>query len=373
MKTVLHLPKWFPNKFDEQNGIFVDKHIQSISGKDYEHLVLTVFKDSTLKTRKAIHITEKNRISYITVRFKSSNLSLINGLFNVFYLVKYSWLYSKKVNLIHSHIMGRNAFLAHCISRFRSIPQMHTEHWSIFLREELWANKSEVYKYLVKYVFHKSKIVLPVSKALNQSVLSIAPHAKTKVIGNVIEQNTDTNVEKNKIFTFIVVADLRDDVKNISGIISAYKHVFPKLKIPTQLIIIGDGPDANLLKKQALQTATIHFLGRMDNHSVYSQLNAAHVLVLNSKIETFGMVVLEAFSCGIPVICAKNGVTEHFVDSDSGYCISNEKELEESIELMVLKSTQFSKELIKEKAERYSHTSIGKQIANVYKSVLNEN
>ncbi len=47
----------------------------------------------------------------------------------------------------------------------------------------------------------------------------------------------------------------------------------------------------------------IHFLGRVDRATALACMSRAEVFVFPSRIEAFGLVVVEAMACGIPVVC----------------------------------------------------------------------
>jgi glycosyltransferase involved in cell wall biosynthesis len=75
---------------------------------------------------------------------------------------------------------------------------------------------------------------------------------------------------------------------------------FLRLELPGRKVIIGDGPD-----RLALQTAypQAEFTGYLKGDALVRKLSASNVFVFPSKTDTFGLVVLEANACGVPVAC----------------------------------------------------------------------
>lgn len=74
---------------------------------------------------------------------------------------------------------------------------------------------------------------------------------------------------------------------------------FLKLALPGSKVVIGDGPQFCMLKKKYPEA---HFLGRYSvDKKFVEQLSLCDVFVFPSRTETFGLVVLEALACGIPV------------------------------------------------------------------------
>lgn len=77
------------------------------------------------------------------------------------------------------------------------------------------------------------------------------------------------------------------------------------------LSIIGDGPEYEKLKSIAAKN--IHFLGRVDEDEKTKQLLENDLLVVSSlnKSEAYGMIIVEAFQAGLPVVAPNinSGVT----------------------------------------------------------------
>jgi glycosyltransferase involved in cell wall biosynthesis len=94
---------------------------------------------------------------------------------------------------------------------------------------------------------------------------------------------------------------------------------------PVTCRIIGDGPERDALHKQAESLGiaeSVAFLHDIsDQKDVYSTLKAARVCVFPSAREGFGVGVVEALACGVPVITtsAPDNLAQHLVQrSDRG-------------------------------------------------------
>ena len=86
-------------------------------------------------------------------------------------------------------------------------------------------------------------------------------------------------------------------------VIKKISEEVPKLRVT----IIGDGPSHNWLKAEIERTGLgekVNLLGTTDN--VYQFYGRASVMVQTSRWEGFGMTILEAMSCGIPVVAFHN-------------------------------------------------------------------
>ncbi len=84
------------------------------------------------------------------------------------------------------------------------------------------------------------------------------------------------------------------------GRIAVEKSVedFLRLELPGSKVLIGDGPQRPALE-QAYPGA--HFLGPKVGDELARHYAAADVFVFPSRTDTFGLVLLEALACGIPV------------------------------------------------------------------------
>jgi N-acetyl-alpha-D-glucosaminyl L-malate synthase BshA len=126
-------------------------------------------------------------------------------------------------------------------------------------------------------------------------------------------------------------------VKRVEDIIKIFALI--NREIPSKLILIGDGPDlskALLLSKELKIENKVISLGGQDY--VENLLPLADLFLLPSEQESFGLVALEAMSCGVPVIATKvGGLPEVVLNGEDGYlCALGDVKLiaENGIELL---------------------------------------
>jgi glycosyltransferase involved in cell wall biosynthesis len=83
-------------------------------------------------------------------------------------------------------------------------------------------------------------------------------------------------------------------------------HLIAKEIPETFFIVVGDGPLREKIEKET-KGLNIIFTGRLPQKGVAKYMNAMDVMVLPSREEGFGAVVIEAQACGTCVIGSSNG------------------------------------------------------------------
>jgi glycogen(starch) synthase len=91
------------------------------------------------------------------------------------------------------------------------------------------------------------------------------------------------------------------------------------------LVIAGDGASLDSLRDQVRILSLeqrVHFTGALDRGGVVTLLSNAEVIVMPSRIEPFGIVVLEAWRAGCPVIASnRGGAPEYVADNIDGILV----------------------------------------------------
>lgn len=110
-------------------------------------------------------------------------------------------------------------------------------------------------------------------------------------------------------------------VMELPAIFRSVRESFPDVK----LVIAGKGP-----KENELQTALPEaiFLGWVDHGKLPEVYSAADMLLLPSRFDTFGCVVLEALSCGLPVTAYNTKGPKDIIEhGNNGYLARNKGEM----------------------------------------------
>jgi glycosyltransferase involved in cell wall biosynthesis len=94
----------------------------------------------------------------------------------------------------------------------------------------------------------------------------------------------------------------------------------------THLLIVGDGPDADAVRRTAADAGLrerVHLLGQVSDERKYQALGVADLFVSATQHEGFGLVFLEAMAYGLPIICYDHGgQTDFLVDGETGHLVT---------------------------------------------------
>jgi glycosyltransferase involved in cell wall biosynthesis len=105
--------------------------------------------------------------------------------------------------------------------------------------------------------------------------------------------------------------------KRIDLIVKAFSMMPDK-----QLIVIGEGPDEDKIKLEA--SSNIKFLGYQSNEKLREYIQNAKAFIFAAD-EDFGIMIIEALSCGTPVIAYnRGGAAETIVDNKTGIHFSEQ-------------------------------------------------
>jgi len=180
----------------------------------------------------------------------------------------------------------------------------------------------------------------------------------------------------NNNIKILTVADLVDEIKNISATINAVAEI-SRLNHEIEFHIVGHGKDEMKLKNLARELnvldRVVFFHGVKTNEEVFQYLHACDFLVMNSRYETFSLICIEAMSCGKPVIATDCGGPSEFISSQNGFLIKPDSrdQLTSALEKMISDFKFYSPEmLIKFALENFSPEGTGKKFAEIYERII---
>jgi len=123
----------------------------------------------------------------------------------------------------------------------------------------------------------------------------------------------------------LCVARLSDPRKNVSLLLEAYAQLPAALRGRVRLVLAGSSapPPEFWARADALGLyERISYIEKPDGEALLKLYQRASVFVLPSDEEGFGMVVIEAMACGVPVISTRSGGPDRIItDGSDGYLV----------------------------------------------------
>jgi glycosyltransferase involved in cell wall biosynthesis len=248
-------------------------------------------------------------------------LYLFPGLF--LYGLYFMSCYSKSVDIIHAQglVAGTAGVILGKIFNKKILVSTHSIYH--------FPPKS-LYRKFVRIVLNGSNQVLTLSKQSKKEIVKIGvDEKKISIFINWVDQNRFSPISKitarKKIkidrekFICLFVGRLVE-VKGIRELLTAAKMIQNKKNI--LFMVIGDGPLAHEVKQAENELNNLVFIGKIDNQKLPIFYNAADVLIVPSTHEEgFGRVMIEALSCGIPVIGSRRGAIPDIINASIGELI----------------------------------------------------
>ncbi len=385
--NILYLPRWYPNRDDPMPGLFIERHARSVS--PFTHVsVLYVHPDEKLKVKKYDIVESRDYELYqVKVYYKNckSGIGFYDKIVNLTRFVrshlkgfKLVRINSGSPDIIHVNVLTRLGILALLYKVFTGKPYVITEHWTRYLPT------TDTYhgflrKILTKIVVRNASAVLPVTLNLQKAMESRGlKNRNYHVIPNVVDTEKFTPVErpgKNEKKTIVHVSCFEDKQKNISGLLRVLKKL-SELRQDWVCQMVGDGIHFDSLKKYAvdieLKEPFVIFNGLKEGEQLVNLMSTADFQVMFSRYENLPVVILESYSCGVPVLSTNvGGIYEHMND-DLGLLIPSEDEpaLFEKLNYMLDNIEKFESQTIRKYAvEHFSKEVIGKQLYEVYRQI----
>lgn len=133
----------------------------------------------------------------------------------------------------------------------------------------------------------------------------------------------DMGLERFERPTIVHLGRLRK-YKGVDIVIESMKSVIKRVP-SARLVIIGDGPYRNTLERKAESMnlgEAISFTGYMGGEEVVEYLNRSHLMVNASPKEGWGLTIVEANACGLPVVASDSpGLRDSVLDGKSGFLV----------------------------------------------------
>jgi len=228
-----------------------------------------------------------------------------------------------KPNIVHAHFATSYGLLG-ALSGFQ--PYIISV-WGSDVYD--FPKRSFINKLILKFNLSKANIILSTSHVMAKET-SFYTNKKIFVTPFGVDINKFKLISEKKDNSKIIFGTVKtlDPYYGIDTLIRAFSIVYLKLKnknIESELHIVGDGPLKNNLKELSRNLKIddqVKFINKVPNEYIPTYLNTFDVFLALSNSESFGVAVLEASSCSLPVIVSNvGGMPEIVSDNFTGYIV----------------------------------------------------
>lgn len=185
---------------------------------------------------------------------------------------------------------------------------------------------------MIKFGIEKSDVVTSVSHQLKADTLELLNINKDIIpVHNFVDERVyyrrSNNAELRQTYgieenekVIVHISNFRK-VKRLEDVIKSFALI--RKELSSKLLLIGNGPElttaCELVRELDIEEDVL-FLGKQEN--VGELFSICDLKLLLSEKESFGLVLLEAMACGVPVIGTNiGGIPEVIVDGETGYMV----------------------------------------------------
>lgn len=385
---ILLVPSTYPSTENPVKGIFYRDQALALSRAGYQVNVLTF--DRVLPKRAAIQmrrlsdfrttIQVENDLGLMVYRVIQWNWypnslwpkylnAMVKGMLFGF------WKYTERFGLpdvIHAHNAVYGGYFASKIKQETNLPVILTEHSTSHMLGNIPPHVSP----LVDAAVEAADIRLAVGKALADSLSLQFPERQFTVLGNIVDDSffeLGDSAPQHPPFVFCAVCALVEK-KGLDVLIRAFAQTFREKQVV--LRIAGTGKqreDLNSLIQELHVSPQVQLLGQLSRDDIKKLLYSSHVLVSSSRVETFAVNIIEALSCGRPVIATRSGGPEDFVNEQNGILVpvDNIDSLADAMKRMTEIWHRYDAWKIRQECvNQYGEKAIVRKLEGVYKQLV---
>lgn len=244
--------------------------------------------------------------------------------------------HQKDIDVIHAHGFN-SAFIARVLKLFfkkKVIVSTHAIYGWLYN-----INSNSLLVKLMRWILTGADSILAISKQSRDELIKIGVNLKNITIyRHWVDQtlfkplNRDEAKKRlgwNRRFVVLFVGRFIK-IKGADVLLKMAKQVTEDI----YFAFIGDGPLADEIRRASDEIPNVLFIGKVNNQDLPLYYNAADIVCIPSQYEEgFGKVILEAISCGTPVVGSNKGGIPEAVDESVGILVEPAMEnLKDAIE-----------------------------------------
>lgn len=377
MKEKLHilfLCGWYPSKVLPTNGDFIERHAEAVS---------ILHKVSVLHIISDKNLIEKTQLEKKTINGIDTYIGYIKHTQNpIFKFIRFWKIYTSilktigNFDVVHLNILYPFGLFALHLKWFKKKPFIISEHWTRYIKPN--SNKiGFVERNLSKIICKRSSFICPVSNHLSRSMIDIGLNGNFTVVPNVVDTTIFVPKKNHKsTFNIIHISSMQNKHKNIFGMLEVAKKLENEIENFNWKFIGGNSTEIkNKIDSLNFKKQSVEFIKHLPHQKLITYLQDANVFVLFSNYENLPCVILEAFSCGIPVISTNVGGISEFFPKEFGNLIevNNQNQLLEKLKEYKI-NFNFNKKIMHNYAvDNFSKEKIALIFSNLYLKSLTNN
>lgn len=345
----------------------------------FDITVISIFKESVYPTADTYDFTSLVSANVRVITLIDNSHRINTNIYNHLYSrlnksLIYSILVHDKYDIEVAFYEGLpTEFVSHSTNRESlKYAWLHTDN------NRLYENKPYQYIEKIHNIYSKYNFVIGVSNSVKESFLRFFPDIPCTTIYNGIDfaetkrrAEEDCEIEKTGKTTFISVGRLVP-VKGYDRLLNVCRRLLDE-GYQFSLFLIGDGSERETLESYIQRhgmNSSVKILGKQDNPYRFFDLCDAYIC--SSVYEGFGLAIIEAMSCGLPVLSTDfPSIREIMNENDGGWNIGeNSEEGLYHIIKEALTNPQKLKELIPLSLQQSKRFDIRKQIQSIQELFL---
>lgn len=284
-------------------------------------------------------------------------------------------------NLIHAHFSYPDGFAAALLGRHYKVPVVITEH---ALWKPNWMDKHRLIRWQAVWTAKECKALIAVSSSVKDTITYFTGQPeKIRIIpvgtdGSTFTtpQNHDT-VNKNQI---LYVGFLNFN-KGVDILLKAFSLVL-KTKPDAKLVLVGGSFYRNAMKQEnQLRSLAkdfgldshVEFAGIKSPSEVAKYMRESALLVLPSRAESFGAVLVEALACGTPVVATRCGGPEDIITNEVGTLVEkdNDTALAQALEQILTHQGMYDRAKLRAYAlDNFSWERVASKTIDLYRETI---
>ena len=377
------VPSWYPYPSKPVNGTFFKDHAEQLAKAGHEVVVIAteiislkdyfsvrkdlgtrVFTENKVKTYQ--HLVINKHPKKPEAFYKRYQKLLKSQLDEVMEKEGKPELFH-----VHSSLWSGAALVSYDLG----IPIVVTEHLKEFL---IYRGFSDFQHALIQSTYDKIQgLIAPSTAVMNriEQYFRIPNSCKTHVVPNMVDTEYFKPLDKKPFvnrYTYLIVAMLRPE-KRIDRIIESFVPIANTHL--AKIRVVGDGPEYQKLKDIVTEyslTRQVEFIRKTGKDVVLKNMQKADVCMLCSKMETFGVVLAEALSCGVPVIGGNIGGATDIINKKNGILVpvDNPIALAEAMKEMIENPDKYdAKAIRKDAVARFDVKVVIGKLEEIYKDL----